>query len=72
MGSFEEREAAERFALGVAKPISRLAPRRDLSWFITEPLNALSWLGDLIQGDAGLLWILFLLLVFAAIVGSGS
>jgi hypothetical protein len=35
------------------------------------PLLGLLWVGDLIQGDAGLLWIMFLLLVLAAIVGRG-
>jgi len=44
----------------------------DVLTILVAPLNALVWVGGLIQGEAGLLWILFLLLVLAAIVGSGS
>jgi hypothetical protein len=36
-----------------------------------SPLRALVWIGNLLQGDAGLLWILFFLLVLAAIAGRG-
>jgi hypothetical protein len=47
-------------------------PPGDVPTLLTAPLNGLLWVGDLVQGEAGLLWILFLLLVLAAIVGRTS
>jgi len=59
----------------MAKTTNRVtwpSPPGDLPRRLTAPLNGLLWVGDLVQGEAGLLWILFLLLVLAAIVGRTS
>jgi len=47
-------------------------PWPDMGSFLASPLNGLVWIGDLFQGDAGLLWILFFLLMLVAIVGRGA
>ena len=56
----------------IADRISLPRPPGDVLNILAAPLNGLLWVGDRIQGEAGLLWILFLLLVLAAIVGRGS
>jgi hypothetical protein len=57
---------------GMTSSVGKPVLPEDLGGRLALPLKGLVWIGDLLQGDAGLLWVSFLLLVLAAMVGSAS